>query len=84
MVERARRGGRFARVSYKTPGGRNKVMFRDRNPGNPRCGKCGGILMGIPRKVIGLNKTKKSISRPFGGNLCSSCTKNQIKARVRS
>jgi large subunit ribosomal protein L34e len=84
MVEGAKRSGRFAKKNVVTPGGRNKRVFSERNPNPARCGGCGAVLKGIPRDVQGLSKTQKRPERPFGGVLCGSCMREEIKLRVRA
>ena len=73
----------FRRKRVKTPGGRVVIQFDRRNPQTTKCAICKKELHGIPRKLPSkfrnLPKSKKVISRPFGGNLCSSCSREKIK-----
>tara|TARA_Y100000310_G_scaffold345598_1_gene467052 strand:- start:2477 stop:2767 length:291 start_codon:yes stop_codon:yes gene_type:complete len=76
----------FRRVKVKTPGGDNKIHYRKRKIGKLVCGDCGKQLHGIPSliqsKFMDLPKTKKRPQRPFGGVLCSSCSRKEVVSRL--
>ncbi|MBW6451801.1 MAG: 50S ribosomal protein L34e [DPANN group archaeon] len=76
------------RVKLKTPSGENKMHFVARKPKIAHCSKCKDKLHGVPRdlpnKIKNMAKTEKRPERVFGGKLCASCTKQEIKERVRS
>tara|TARA_Y100000310_G_scaffold334770_2_gene415272 strand:- start:4322 stop:4585 length:264 start_codon:yes stop_codon:yes gene_type:complete len=61
---------------------RVSLQYRRRKPSQAKCGKCKTQLHGIPRalpyKMSNLPKTKKRPERPFGGNLCTKCTRSLI------
>ncbi len=76
------------KVFVKTPGGgKPKVHYRQRKPKKLTCSECGQELHGIPRltrtKFKNLPKTKKRPQRPYGGVLCSKCTRKKIIEKVR-
>ena len=77
----------FRRVFKKTPSGKNKIDYKLRKPKKAKCGKCGALLKGIarerPTKMKNLPKTKKTVSRPYGGNLCSKCMRLIIKQKAK-
>lgn len=77
----------FRRVKIKTPGGKNKTHYRIRKPKKLTCHKCKKPLHGIPHlihsKFKNLAKTKKRPQRPFGGVLCSSCSRKEIIYRTK-
>jgi len=77
----------FRRVFRKTPGGRTVLHHVLRNPAKPRCGKCGDFLKGIaiarPNKLRNMPKSRRTVSRPYGGNLCSKCMRAAIKAKIK-
>jgi large subunit ribosomal protein L34e len=50
--------------------------------GKARCAICGAELHGIPRKRR-LAKSKRSIRRPWGGYLCSRCSRKALKERIK-
>jgi large subunit ribosomal protein L34e len=82
---RARKGLR--RIARKTPGGRVVIHYVKKSPGKPKCAICGAVLHGLkrgtPKQIKSLSKTERTIQRPFGGMLCSSCTRDVLKLRVR-
>ena len=73
---------RLRRVKVKTPGGRVKIHYLKRKPKSAKCGKCGKALIGIPRErpavFRNLSFTERRVERPYGGNLCSRCTREVI------
>jgi large subunit ribosomal protein L34e len=77
----------LARKKVKTPAARIVTHYSQRKPKQAHCGDCGGKLKGVPRatpeQMKKLSKTERRPERPFGGVLCSSCTRNKIKQAVR-
>ncbi len=75
------------RIHVKTPGGKNKIHYKPRKPKIAKCASCKKPLHGIPRliasKFKNLAKTKKRPQRPFGGNLCSKCSRKEIIKRIK-
>ena len=86
MVRGRFRSRTFRRVKIKTPGGRNIVHFRRRNPAKAQCGSCGSELKAVPRllpyEIRNTPKTKRRPERPYGGVLCSKCTRELIKSKL--
>ena len=76
------------RVFKKTPGGRTTTAYVKRKPKKLRCSGCGAELMGIkrlrPYKLANTAKTKRRPERPYGGVLCSRCTRKKIIDGVRA
>lgn len=67
------------RVFVKTPGGKTNLTFRTRKNARPTCGDCGAVLKGIPRvSICKLTKTQRRPERPYGGVLCSKCTRKKM------
>jgi large subunit ribosomal protein L34e len=81
------KSGRYRKVYVKTPGSKTNVHFRERKPSKAICGNCKKQLAGVPRerpaKFNKLPKTAKRPERPYGGTLCSKCTRKLIKNKVR-
>jgi len=77
----------FRRVYKRLPGGTTKIHYRKRKPSKAKCGNCGILLKGVPRerpyRMRNMAKTKKRPERPYGGVLCSSCTRKLIKENIR-
>ncbi len=64
-----------------------KVHYKRRKPSKAKCAGCGNGLKGVPNelpiKMQNMPKTQKRPERPYGGNLCSKCLREKIKAEVR-
>lgn len=75
------------RIKKKIPGGASVIHYLKREPSKAKCAVCKKELHGVPSRrpsrMKGLASTKKVPSRMFGGNLCPSCLKVKLKARVR-
>lgn len=82
------KSGSLRKVFVKTPGGNNKVKYEKRKPSAHKCQLCGINLPGTPRerpyKMQNMAKTKKRPERPFGGMLCTRCSRAVIKDEARS
>jgi len=70
------------RIQVRTPGNRLVTHFEKKKPTIAKCGNCGQELKGIPRErptaFRNLPYSQKTVSRPFGGNLCSKCSREKI------
>ena len=88
MVEPSKRSRTLRRVSRKTPGGNTVKHYAKRKPSKAKCGECGKLLAGVPRerpfKMARMPKTKKRPERPYGGVLCTACTRKKMVAKARS
>jgi large subunit ribosomal protein L34e len=82
------KSGRYRKIFVKTPGAKNVVHYRERKPNKAVCGSCKKPLAGVPRerpaKMANLPKTTKRPERPYGGVLCSACTRKIHKQQARS
>ena len=87
MVEPRKRSRSLRRVRVRTPGGRTVVHYGHRKPAKAKCGNCGAVLPGVPRerpyKMQNMPKTMKRPERPYGGNLCSKCTRELMVRKAR-
>ncbi len=72
------------RIQRRLPGGRTKTYFKEALPSFAKCGRCGRPLSGVPRynKHRKLAKTEKRPERPYGGNLCSKCFREEMKKQA--
>lgn len=88
MVTGSKRSRTFRRVFVRTPGSRTVKHYRKRQPSKPQCAACGCVLLGVARarpfKIRNMPKTEKRPQRPFGGVLCSACSRKEIIKRARS
>jgi len=87
MVEGKKKSRSLKRTVRKTPSGKVKTHYKRRKPSAAKCAECKEELQGISRlrsaKLRNLPKCKRTVARPFGGNLCTSCTRNLIKQKAR-
>ncbi len=77
----------YRRIKITTPGGVNKTVYKARKPKKPSCGSCGakmpGVVRELPAKVRNIPKTSRRPERPYGGVLCSKCSREKIKLAAR-
>jgi len=85
MPRPSQRSRSFRRVKVNTPSGSPRVHYLKRRPGPAKCRVCKKQLHGVPRKtpilMKKLAKTEKRPERPYGGNLCSSCTRDILRKK---
>eukprot|EP01016_Furgasonia_blochmanni_P013593 TRINITY_DN1695_c0_g1_i1.p2 TRINITY_DN1695_c0_g1~~TRINITY_DN1695_c0_g1_i1.p2 ORF type:complete len:138 (-),score=44.13 TRINITY_DN1695_c0_g1_i1:164-577(-) len=66
----------------KTPGGRTTIQYVGKNPVLKTCAICPKPLAGIPslrpHQYKFLKNRDRSVSRPYGGNLCGQCVRDRI------
>ncbi|MEM3622507.1 MAG: 50S ribosomal protein L34e [Candidatus Bathyarchaeia archaeon] len=76
------------RQKTKLPGGRSQVHYKRKKTPAPSCFICGQPLAGIPKtipsKMRKLNRSKRRIWRPFGGQICHNCLQNALKQAART
>eukprot|EP00049_Salpingoeca_infusionum_P024597 m.16341 g.16341 ORF g.16341 m.16341 type:complete len:130 (+) comp7055_c0_seq1:394-783(+) len=70
------------RTVVKTPGGKLAYQYTGKIPTVPKCGDCGIKLNGIkparPAEYARMSKTKKTVSRTYGGSKCHVCVRSRI------
>lgn len=75
------------KVKKKVPGGRLKLHYKRKKPGILRCAVCKKPLRGVPKlektKLKKFPKSKRKVSRIYGGNLCHKCLKEKILSNTR-
>jgi large subunit ribosomal protein L34e len=76
-----RRSRAYGRHFKRAPSGKVVVRLIKKKSVIHRCGRCGRPLAGIgePKKP----KSCKRPNRPYGGYLCSRCTREELRRRVR-
>jgi len=86
MPRPSQRSRSLRRIKKKTPGGERKVHYKKRKHSKARCSVCKKPLSGVPKgrdsDIAKIPKTKKRPERPYGGNLCSSCMRREMKRRL--
>ncbi|KAI4808448.1 hypothetical protein KUCAC02_000507 [Chaenocephalus aceratus] len=69
----------------RTPGNRIVYLYTKKVGKAPKsaCGICPGRLRGVravrPQVLMRLSKTKKHVSRAYGGSMCAKCVRDRIK-----
>jgi large subunit ribosomal protein L34e len=75
------------KMKVKLPGGASVIHYFRRRPSESVCASCKKPLHGVPRaRPHGLKSFAKSSmrpERPYGGNLCPTCSRERIKSRLR-
>lgn len=88
MPRRSLRVRSEKRRVLRLPGGRSVTHYKREKVKSSRCGKCGGILSGVPSlvssKIHRLSASQRKIERPYGGFLCSACLHESLKHSARS
>jgi large subunit ribosomal protein L34e len=87
MVSGKHKSRTMRRVYRRSPKAGSTLKFRKRKPSRAKCAGCGRPLPGVPRerpkKMQNMPKTAKRPERPFGGRLCSSCSRREIIKKAR-
>ena len=85
MPRPAQRSRSFKKNPVSTPGGRTTIHYIKKTPGIARCAVCRQPLHGVPSdlpaQIKKLKKTNRRPDRPYGGNMCSACTRETIKSK---
>ncbi len=85
MPRPAQRSRSFSKNPVNTPGGKAKIHYVKKKPGIARCAVCKrplhGVPSGLPAQIKKLKKTEKRPDRPYGGNMCSACSRETIKSK---
>jgi len=76
------------KVKRRTPSGKITFHHRKERPAQAKCANCKEPLHGVPRLIPSefkkLSATERRPERPYGGYLCSSCSRETFRERVRS
>ena len=70
---------------FRTPGKRIVYLYTKKvgKASKSACGVCPGRLRGVravrPKVLMRLSKTKKHVSRAYGGSMCAKCVRDRIK-----
>lgn len=75
------------KVRVRLPSGRVVIKIKKKKPKAAVCAVCKKPLHGVPRKQpVELRKLAKSEKRPeraYGGYLCSKCSRELFKEKIR-
>ncbi len=76
----------FKKLQRRTPGGKTVTHKKKKKTGKHKCAICHDLLHGTPRgspvEIGKLSKTERRPSRPFGGQLCSKCSRIVIRLKA--
>ena len=82
MVKGMHKSRTFRRVQRKTPGSKSVLHHVLNKPSAAKCGTCSDVLKGVPRerpiKMQNMAKSSKRPERPYGGVLCTRCTRKKL------
>ena len=77
----------MVKIRVRTPSGKVVTKIEEARPSFAKCASCGKPLHGIPRlipaKMRKLPKTKRRPERPYGGYLCSECSREMFREKTR-
>jgi large subunit ribosomal protein L34e len=86
MPTRSRRSRTFRKIKVRTPGGRTVMHYGEKKNAFAKCAVCKKPLSGVPigrdSDIAKLSKSERRPERPFGGHLCPSCSRREIKKRL--
>ena len=75
------------KMKKRVPGSRTKLVYKREKTGTHKCANCGKELHGMKKltasQIRKLSKTERRPTRPYGGYLCSECTRELFKDRAR-
>ncbi len=87
MVEGKRKSGSKRKIKVRVPSSKSVTQYKKRKPAKAKCAECSADLKGVARvratKLKKMPKSAKRPSRPFGGQLCSKCTRKEIVRRSK-
>ncbi len=88
MVDGRLKSRSLRRSKVRIPSGKVTTHYYRRMPGKAQCAGCGDYLKGVARahsnELSNMSKTQKRPERPFGGVLCSRCTRQTIVNKFRN
>ena len=74
-------------IQRRTPGNRTVTHTKPKRTGYHECAVCHGLLHGTPRgtvvKIRKMSKSERRPTRPFGGQLCTKCSRNVMSFRAQ-
>ncbi len=86
MPRPSQRTRSLRKLRKTTPGGRVTIHYEKKKNSKAKCAICKKPLSGVPQgrysDLAKLPKAKKRPERPYGGNLCSSCMRREMKRRL--
>lgn len=88
MVRGMYRSRSLKRKYTRVPGGKSVLHYKRRKTSYHKCAQCGALLGGVPRgnpaQIGKFSRSERTVSRPYGGYLCSACLKRMLISKARS
>jgi large subunit ribosomal protein L34e len=88
LPRRSKRTRSRKRVTKSLPGAGQRVHYKLKAGAVQRCRICKRPLGGVPRAsrfvASKLNRGRKSVQRPFGGQICSDCLKRGLRQAAKN
>jgi len=76
------------RYKTKSPGGKSQTHYKKEIMKTPKCCVCGNPIAGTSHlstvETRKLNRSKRKVERPYGGQLCHNCIKKALKQTARN
>ena len=87
MARQIKSRSRFRRKKVRTPSGKTVIHYVKKKPKKVGCTRCsrklGGIPREIPSKIKKMTRSERTVSREYGGVLCSRCVIDLERYRTR-
>jgi len=87
MSKQSKSRTRFRRTQVRTPTGKTATHLVQRKPKQTICAMCGTTLAGLPREIPSklkkVSRSRRTVSRKFGGSLCAKCVRRVEKYKAR-
>lgn len=88
-ISEARQKSRsLRRIQRRIPSGKVVTHYMVRKPSKAQCAACGAVLHGVPRasssEMHAIPKSQRRPERPYGGKLCSACSREAIVNKYRN
>jgi len=88
MAEGRTKSRTFRRIRTRLPGGKVVTHYFRRKPAKAQCASCGAYLKSAPRatpnELHNMPKSQKRPERPYGGYMCSRCSRQTIINKFRN
>lgn len=86
-MQHKQKSNTLAPRQVRTPSARVVTHYNGRKPKAASCAVCGAKLKGVPRgrpaQIKAIPKSSRRPERPYGGVLCSACTRTKVKEAAR-
>jgi large subunit ribosomal protein L34e len=78
---------RLKKTKTRLPSGKLKTVYKKGKTSKHKCALCDTALAGTPRgrpiEISRITKSNRRPTRPFGGQLCSKCTRKIVALKAK-